>query len=321
MLVLVEYITAREVCHRINGNRDGESASRLAMDESSVALAPVASSSQSPPQTPHQPDCPTSQKIVGLGPRWGLAHSYLVQMGALKFKLDKAEQFPTLVGIQQLAQCNMLPSVSFLDPKIKALQKSDKLAKTLVCLQVSWLVIQAIARRIENLPVTLLELNTIAQVWVALVIYGLWWFKPQGIVEVIVIDFGHCEGCRKQLHENGIPSPDSSFASTPPEYGHDSNIRLAVGILLILGVVYVAIDALGWTAYAQRNGRVAGVNLLFSCRHDVRSVGVALCTCHREKGMGRRHFRGRCDCVGRAWKAPADNRSVHKHPSSSCRSL
>jgi len=251
--VVREYVTAREVCRRVNTklwkDQDGESASQLAMDESSVDLTPLASSpSQSAPETRHQPDCPISQKILGSEPRWGLAHSYLVQRGALKFKLDKAEQFPTLVGIQQLAQCNMLPSVSFLDTKIKALQKSDKLAKTLVCLQVSWLVIQAIARRIENLPVTLLELNTIAQVWIALVIYGLWWFKPQGIVEVILIDFGHCKG-RKQLHENGIPSPDSSFASTPPDYSHDSDIHLAVGILLILGVVYVAIDALGWTAY------------------------------------------------------------------------
>jgi hypothetical protein len=88
-------------------------------------------------------------------------------MGCLKFKHDEYEaQFPLPHGIQQLARCNMLPTVSFLNTKIQALQKSDQLAKTLVCLQVSWLIIQAIARRVGKLPVTLLELNTVAQVWI-----------------------------------------------------------------------------------------------------------------------------------------------------------
>jgi len=290
LLVVAEYITAREVCHRINGNLrkngNGEPESQLAMEENSVDLRPLASSSQSPPQTRHQPDCPISQKIVGLGPRWSLAHGYLVQMGALKFKLDKEEQFPTLVGIQQLAQCNMLPLVSFLDTKIKALQKSDKLAKTLVCIQVSWLVIQAIARRVESLPVTLIELNTIAQVWIALVMYGLWWFKPQGIVEVIVIDFSHCELCQNQLHENETPGSDSSFNSTPmKDHTKDSGVRI-LGILVIVGAVYIAIDALGWMAYFPTHDEMVmwQVSICFLAVSTVFALGGGLlCTLVSER--------------------------------------
>jgi hypothetical protein len=149
----------------------------------------------------------------------------------------------------------MLPTVSFLSAKIQALQKSDKLAKILVCLQVSWLIIQAIARRIAKLPVTLLELNTIAQVWITLVIYGLWWFKPQGIAEVIEVDFSHCNQCRIQLRENGTWPLFSSTRQTNTDAweigleGRKFSVSFLFGIISIAGTVYIAVDALGWTAY------------------------------------------------------------------------
>ena len=246
-----EYFTAREVRESANkGICDAPQPAPTGLEgsEISVDLAQLNSSSMSPQETQHAPSCPVSQKIVGPGARWGITHGYLVQMGALQFKRQQTGgKFLDPNGIRRLAKCNMLPTVSFLNLKIKALQKSDKLAKTLVCIQVSWLVIQAIARRIEMLPVTLLELNTIAQVWITLVLYGVWWYKPQGIAEAIEIDFSQCAQCQKQLNENGIPPfvLSDPLSIHPKEFGSP----LSIGFIQIVIAVYIAIDALGWTAY------------------------------------------------------------------------
>ena len=109
-------------------------------------------------------------------------------------------------------------------------------------------MIQAIARKVQKLPVTLLELNTIAQVWIALVLYVLWWHKPKDMEYQVVIDFSHCEKCRDNLHRNDI---DEIFASE-----NDSDIpgpapsnSLMYRVILLATGGYITIDALGWHSY------------------------------------------------------------------------
>ena len=59
--------------------------------------------------------------------------------------------------------------------------KSDWLAKSLVLLQTSWFVMQCIARAIEHLPVTHLEIVTLAYAAINFVIYIFWWNKPLNV--------------------------------------------------------------------------------------------------------------------------------------------
>ncbi|KAI2619668.1 hypothetical protein GGR54DRAFT_123665 [Hypoxylon sp. NC1633] len=56
--------------------------------------------------------------------------------------------------------------------------KASGLAKTLVCFQALWFCIQCFARVSQNLPITLLELNSFAHSACALLVYILWWEKP-----------------------------------------------------------------------------------------------------------------------------------------------
>ena len=59
--------------------------------------------------------------------------------------------------------------------------KSDWLAKSLVLLQTSWFVMQCIARAVEHLPVTHLEIVTLAYAAMNFVIYVFWWNKPLNV--------------------------------------------------------------------------------------------------------------------------------------------
>ena len=59
--------------------------------------------------------------------------------------------------------------------------KSDWLAKLLVLLQTSWFIMQCIARAREHLPVTHLEIVTLAYAAMNFVIYIFWWNKPLSV--------------------------------------------------------------------------------------------------------------------------------------------
>ena len=67
------------------------------------------------------------------------------------------------------------------EAEIKDRGKSDWLAKSLVLVQTSWFVIQCIARAIEHLPVTHLEIVTLAYAAMNFVIYIFWWNKPLNV--------------------------------------------------------------------------------------------------------------------------------------------
>lgn len=135
--------------------------------------------------------------------QWTLEQGYFAAMGGFGLKVHHdlnpetydAGEYTTLTpeGVQLLMKCDLLPTL----PKqsVRARSKSDYLAKGLVCVQVAWMLIQTIARKCWGLPITLLELNTMVHVGCAMAMYGIWWYKPQGIGESIIIDVGECNRC------------------------------------------------------------------------------------------------------------------------------
>ncbi|KAL7273154.1 hypothetical protein RUND412_004013, partial [Rhizina undulata] len=73
-------------------------------------------------------------------------------------------------GFLEIVKKNLLSleTVKRLYDDVKALSKSDILAKVLACTQASWFVIQCLARKASGLPVTLIELHTATHVMCAL---------------------------------------------------------------------------------------------------------------------------------------------------------
>ena len=76
-------------------------------------------------------------------------------------------------GIITLARQGQFVDIRTKDIKDKS--KADIFTKSLVCVQVSWMVIQCIARKAAGYPLTLLEIHTMVHVICALTIYMLWW--------------------------------------------------------------------------------------------------------------------------------------------------
>src|SRR5271170_7096299 len=67
------------------------------------------------------------------------------------------------------------------EKEIKDRSKSDWLAKTIALLQTLWFVTQCIARSIEHLPTTELEIVTLAYTVINVGMLIAWWDKPRNV--------------------------------------------------------------------------------------------------------------------------------------------
>lgn len=103
---------------------------------------------------------------------WTMTHSFFASIGGFAFEnANEAAPFLpsgcerltlTARGVAFLASCGHLPDVS--KAEITDKSKANNVAKALVIVQASWMLLQVTGRLFADLPVTLLEVNTIAHV-------------------------------------------------------------------------------------------------------------------------------------------------------------
>jgi hypothetical protein len=77
-------------------------------------------------------------------------------------------------GVIHLARLGRLPEIQMSDKDIRDKSKADPIAKTIVVLQISWLILQCLSRKIVGYPLTVLEVHTLVHAGCALMMYSLW---------------------------------------------------------------------------------------------------------------------------------------------------
>ena len=233
--ILTEFASARRFRNMITGDAGGSDGLPLI-------------------ETPHSGPCFLRGNILrgrSNSEKWRLKHTYLLTMGALQFRFgEQSSKYLTEKGLKILIQYNMLPSVAFLNERIKRRRKSDSLSKLIVCAQVLWISIQTIVRQISELPITPLEYVTLAQIWFAICVYAVWWSKPQDLEDPIVIDFGSCSDCLQFLSSRGLDTADY-FVAERPKFNFVESLNQYLLCFLtdvFVSFVYVGIHAWGWNA-------------------------------------------------------------------------
>ncbi|PSS08908.1 hypothetical protein PHLCEN_2v3398 [Hermanssonia centrifuga] len=90
-------------------------------------------------------------------------------------------------GLQELLKHDpeLIPDLS--DEVIMDKSKADGLAKGLLLLQAFWFCINCLSRLAQSLPLSLLEVTTLAHALCTLFTYILWWHKPLSIREPTLI--------------------------------------------------------------------------------------------------------------------------------------
>src|SRR5712675_2047786 len=86
---------------------------------------------------------------------------------------------PTQLQSYSLTGNDDFPKIS--KAEIEDRSKGDAISKAVVTLQTGWFVTQSIARVVQRLPITELELATVAFAALNFVICVLWWDKPQNV--------------------------------------------------------------------------------------------------------------------------------------------
>ncbi len=112
-----------------------------------------------------------------------LAYGFYVVMGGFVVDIHDVEDLErhwsgppqatlTSHGIAALADAGHYFDVS--PDTISDKRKATITGKALICVQVTWIVIQSIARKVAGYPLTLLEIHTMVHVVCALLLYTFW---------------------------------------------------------------------------------------------------------------------------------------------------
>ncbi|EEB87467.1 hypothetical protein MPER_15171, partial [Moniliophthora perniciosa FA553] len=121
--------------------------------------------------------------MSGSPPTWTITHSFFLIMGG--FMLVDKSGVPkgtlTYWSIRQLKEMNLIAFPCITEKEIQDKSKGDALSKAILLLQTSWFLLQVVARATRNLPITELELVTIAFASLNLFAYGFWWKKPLNV--------------------------------------------------------------------------------------------------------------------------------------------
>jgi hypothetical protein len=93
----------------------------------------------------------------------------------------------------------------------------------LVFTQAAWMIFQCIGRKIAGLPLTLIEIHVVIQVFFALTTYAFWWYKPLDIDEPLRIDIRRDRGSSWEDKSLEISSSQYTAASTLMGFSHSSD--------------------------------------------------------------------------------------------------
>jgi hypothetical protein len=111
---------------------------------------------------------------------WTLQHGFFAIGGGLAVDTSSFWPHPIMTftpdGVLELVNRGLLPDIQLESVEDKS--KTDGVGKVFVCVQAAWFSAQVIARLVQRLPVTLLELHVLAHVVCAFVMYFVWFKKP-----------------------------------------------------------------------------------------------------------------------------------------------
>lgn len=130
---------------------------------------------------------------------WSLSHSYYANMGGFIVRNPLANKTifhepyhltgEELFKLRSEKHITRLPNIS--EAEIKDKSKGDMLGKSIATGQITWSTIQIIARVVRKLPISPLEVAVVAFAVCAVLIYALYWKKPQRVVATHTIQLNY----------------------------------------------------------------------------------------------------------------------------------
>ncbi|KAG6915430.1 hypothetical protein DXG01_011491 [Tephrocybe rancida] len=157
---------------------------------------------------------------------WTQTHGFFAIMGG--FQIYESEGPSRGITITRDLQPYVVEKqITISKEEIKDRSKGDILSKAIILLQISWFILQVLARAIQHLPITALEIATLAFATLNFVTYFCWWSKPYDVQFPIIIRASHSTSrntgsisadysSELDLENNPLPSQNDSAAPSRP---------------------------------------------------------------------------------------------------------
>jgi hypothetical protein len=170
----------------------------------------------------------TEMGELGYG-KWSLVHAFYADSGG--FLLCARDTIPFPVTAKQIyylvhKKYTQMPAIT--REEIWDKSKADKFAKTIAGLQAGWLVAQVIARALQQLPITLLELSTVALITCTGATFFFWFHKPLNVdtPTTLYLDLSMAEVLVLAGDEASTPFRDTPLDFVEPQLYTSSQMPL-----------------------------------------------------------------------------------------------
>ncbi|KAF7971482.1 hypothetical protein HWV62_21004 [Athelia sp. TMB] len=121
-----------------------------------------------------------ARRVGQLDQAWTVAHAFFIIAGGYHGCNENGPQYP----LHPNTVVSLVRDGKLVPPTTEALSdrsKGDVLSKGIAILQTIWFVVQCIARLSEHLPITNLEVMTLAYTVMTVAMYIAWWDKPLNV--------------------------------------------------------------------------------------------------------------------------------------------
>lgn len=112
---------------------------------------------------------------------WTLTEGHFLQMGGFVFSSNGNREVLSFSRFKDLLNRRRIQFPEVDRARIEDQSKGDAFSKLVAVFQTSWFIVQCISRAAQHLPLTQLELATVALAAVNALMYAFWWYKPQGV--------------------------------------------------------------------------------------------------------------------------------------------
>lgn len=198
--------------------------------------------------------------------KWSMTDGFYANMGG--YVLSVPNRSHIVLNTNQLISLVQANLITLPPSSLQAIEdksKADGFAKGLACMQASWFVLSSLARTLQALPITTLELSTIAYVFFAILIYASLWRKPLDIrVPTFVTLVKSADDVKQNavlesLYRNSTDGEEDKFSSEYYLIPYRSNKKRSLNdnrllprsfiIAPILGVIYGVWHCIAWGLY------------------------------------------------------------------------
>ncbi|KAF8836773.1 hypothetical protein BDN67DRAFT_973762, partial [Paxillus ammoniavirescens] len=204
--------------------------------------------------------------------QWTHTHSFFALMGGFILQDGSGRKVLKTRADLKCLRDGKIVNPHITKKEISGRSKSDGLGNTILVLQLSWFILQVIARGVNGLAITLVELDTLALATLSLPLFFFWWSKPMAAESPHVfysetsnssLDGDRRKPSFKLNHNRSIKEWFFEITTGGADDGADHNVWVLSFVWMVFGALHLIAWDFQFPSQAEKTiWRVASFTLI-----------------------------------------------------------